>query len=130
MDNPNNDAFIKMPVVSGVDFSPDGCSLAVAHFNGRISLINFATRETIGEFAEHVSQLCSVRFSPDGLRLASCGNGKQEALKLWDVKSQRELLTLQVSGISHRQIEWSPDQRAIFLDNGSGGKLSAWRIPK
>lgn len=127
--DPDKATFLEMPVVSGVDISPDSQLLAVSHFNGRISMIDLATQETVGECAEHVSHLCSVRFSPDGKRLASTGNGEREAVKLWDVASRRELLTLRTPGASHRQIEWSPDQKAIFLDSGGGGRLSVWRVP-
>jgi WD40 repeat protein len=53
--------------------APDGRLLAAAD-GGRIRLVDLRTRRTLGEFSAH-DYITGLAFSPDGKRLASCGEG-------------------------------------------------------
>ena len=68
-----------------------------------------------------------MAFSPDGKRLATGSQGK-EAIKLWDVESHQELLTLEGQGSTFNRMAFSPDD-AILGCNTGRGLLHLWRAP-
>ena len=99
-------------------------------FGATIEIVDVQTRSRT-KLTGHLRHVGAVRFSPDGKRLAGAGSGANDALKLWDVESRRELLTLQVTigdGYSNRQIEWSPDGNSILMMGGDG-RVSIWSVP-
>jgi WD40 repeat protein len=69
----------------------------------------------------------SVAFSPKEPRLAAASSGS-EALRLFDVDSQQDLLTLPASGFLFEYTEWSADGNVIGSRNGRG-ELHLWRAP-
>jgi serine/threonine protein kinase/WD40 repeat protein len=88
-----------------MNFSPDGKRLAIytstigASAASPIMLVDVATVKTISRLDGHVWRTNQLLFSPDGTRLASLagGNGMpgtDTEIKLWDVATSRELLTL------------------------------------
>jgi len=78
-------------------FSPDSRLFAAARRMGIINLLQAETmREIIGD-RRFVNEASSVTFSPDGHRLAAGGAG-MESIKIWDVDSHQELLTLAARG--------------------------------
>jgi serine/threonine protein kinase/WD40 repeat protein len=110
-DSPTGDELGALPLedslIAGphMIFSPDGKRLAIfttgigASSAGPIMLVDVATVKTIGRFDGHLGRTNQVLFSPDGTRLASLagGNGMPGTgteIKLWDVATGRELLTL------------------------------------
>ena len=67
---------------SGVTFSPDGRTLAVACDDGTVRLWNLATRREVAVLNHGKPELRFVVFSPDGQTLVSVGaNG---TLRFWD----------------------------------------------
>ncbi len=116
--------------ISAFDYSPDGSLLALASSSRSIQLIDPRSGQSLGRLTGHTSTVRAVRFSPDGKRLASAGHGKLETLKLWDVATRREILTLEGQGgaYANRQVEWSPDGNAIVVMGGAGD-ISLWRVP-
>ena len=77
--------------VSGVAFAPDGKSIAVAENSGRVVLLNPADGKEIRCIGEPFpaddiratpvfSDMCLVKFSPDGRRLAVARGG----VRIWD----------------------------------------------
>lgn len=69
----------------------------------------------------------SVGFSPDGRRLAAGGNGSQ-AVKLYDLPSGQEVLTLAGTAASFIRVEFSPDGSMIAAVNEQR-ELHLWRAP-
>jgi WD40 repeat protein len=63
-------------------------------------------------------------FSPDGRRLFSTCGG-QEAVKLWDVGTRQELLTLAGTDSDIYLPRWSADGDVIL----AGPPWQAWRAP-
>jgi WD40 repeat protein len=69
----------------------------------------------------------SAGFSPDGQRLAIGSNGN-EAVKLWDLNSIEELLTLKGQGSMFDSVTFSPDGNLLASTNARG-ILHVWSAP-
>ena len=65
-----------------------------------------------------------IAFSADGRRLISTSGGR-EAVKLWDVGTRQELLTLGGTGSLLDAARWSADGDVIL----AGAPWQAWRAP-
>jgi WD40 repeat protein len=70
------------------------------------------------------NQALAIAFSPDGRRLISSSGGR-EAVKLWDVGTRQELLTLGGGGAPLYGAAWSADGDVIL----AGAPWQAWRAP-
>ena len=62
-------------------------------------------------------------ISPDGRRLLTSGAG---AVKLWDVDTGREVLTLKAPGVGTEAASFSPDGRKIWGGLDEDGRTWAW----
>jgi WD40 repeat protein len=72
----------------------------------------------------HLNAVFGVAFSPDGRRLISADGGR-EAIKIWDVNTRQELLTLAGTGSFLHQAAWSPDGDEIV----AGTPWQVWHAP-
>lgn len=114
--------------VHGVQFSPDGRTLACGGVGGQITAWDVSTRRELVTLRGHWGTAWGVAFSPDGRRLASSGEDPKDAVKLWDLEARRELLTLRADGQFFVTVRFSPDGGslvAISLD----GTAYLWRAP-
>ncbi|MFM1941874.1 MAG: hypothetical protein RI897_856, partial [Verrucomicrobiota bacterium] len=84
-------------VMQGGAFSNDGRWLAVLNDAGGCEVWDVMEGRRAGTVQGFLQGLHSVCFSPDGERLAIGSNGN-EAIKLWDVRTLQELVTLQGEG--------------------------------
>jgi WD40 repeat protein len=64
----------------------------------------------------------NVAFSPDGRRLVSAGG---ERLKVWDMQTGEELLTLKVHTGSVENVVFSPDGHRL-AGVGGDGMVTIW----
>jgi WD40 repeat protein len=69
----------------------------------------------------------SAVFSPDGTRLATGSNGG-EAIKLWDVASHHNLVTLEGQGSLIWRVGFSPDGDTLAAQS-ERGVLNLWHAP-
>jgi len=97
--------------VYGVDFSPDGKSIASAGFDGNFRLWNSQSGEELG-WRPHRSSIFSVAFSPDSETIASAS--ADNTIKLWDRHSGDEIKML--TGHSDRvtTVAFSPDGKTVI----------------
>ena len=70
----------------------------------------------------------SVAFTADGQRLAAGSGSGHEAIRLWDVQSKQELLTLASSGVVFAKTDFSPDGNILSSLDGPG-YLHLWLAP-
>jgi len=78
----------------------------------------------------HSRVSCSGAFrylSPDGRRLAA-GSNRREAVKLWDVETRQEVLTLSGEGSRFGVLNFSPDGRYLLAINDVG-LVHLWTAP-
>ena len=85
--------------------------------------------EPIGTLTGHADRVRAVAFAPDDQTLASTGDGM--TLRLWDLSTRGELLSLSVDGRGHA-LAFSPDETMLAVavttaDNH--GQVSIWDAP-
>jgi len=102
--------------------SPDGGLVASSTLGGEVRLFDPAKGELIEILHGHLNAALALAFSPDGRRLISTSSGR-ETVKLWDVGTRQELLTLIGSNPSLGR--WSADGDVILI----GAPWQAWSAP-
>jgi serine/threonine protein kinase/WD40 repeat protein len=108
-------------------FSPDSSRFAVVGSAGEGVLWQTRPPRLIARLGGFLQGLASVAYSADGQRLA-IGSDGNEAIKLWDVASLQELMTLEGEGSHFMDTAFSPDGEVI-ASNNSRGLLHLWRAP-
>jgi WD40 repeat protein len=106
--------------VYSVCFSPDGRFLAVASTHARraeVKVWDFQSG-TYERSIRHADDINAVAFSPDGRRLAGASNDK--TVRVWDVATGREALTLWGHQAQVNSVTFSPD--GTLLASGSADK--------
>jgi WD40 repeat protein len=105
--------------------SPDGGLVASSTVGGEVRLFDPAKGELTGPHLHgHLNAAYGIAFSADGRRLISAFGGR-EAVKLWDVGTRQELLTLGGTGSMLPAARWSADGDVIL----AGPPWQAWRAP-
>jgi eukaryotic-like serine/threonine-protein kinase len=104
--------------------SPDGRIIASSTYGGLVRLFDPIHGTLIGTLHGHLNAAFGLAFSPDSSRLISASGGR-EALKLWDVETQQELMTLPGIGSFLTAAAWSSDGNALLV----GPPWQAWRAP-
>ena len=87
----------------------------------------FARRE-LGTLRGHSGTAWGVAFLSDGRRLATGGGGPTDAVKLWDLATQREFLSLQGEGQFFAHLTFSPDRSTVMAMSFTG-VAHLWRAP-
>jgi WD40 repeat protein len=112
----------------GFQFSPDGSALAYATL-GTIHVWETKTWKDTAEISSQGSLWTSICFSPDGKRLASLTqNRDQPTARVWDVAKGTELLNLNGHKGMRGEIFWSLDGKTIVA--GGDSAIWVWDAPK
>ena len=80
--------------------------------------------ELIATLHGHLNGALGLAFSPDGRRLISTSSGR-ETVKLWDVGTRQELLTLVGTSTAVGGARWTADGDVIL----AAPPWQAWRAP-
>ncbi len=98
------------PPLPSIDVSPTDDLLAVAGFH-EVVLLSASSGEMKGRLVGLSPRINSVRFSPDGKRLAVVGGTPAVSgeVQIWDVASQQLELSLPVTYDTLTGASWSPD---------------------
>ncbi len=112
MDNPP--VYTRPPVITSIDYSPDGRLLAVAAFH-EVLLFNAETNERVARLVGTSERIESVSFSPDGKRLAVAGGSPARIgeIQVWDVEKHKLLLSVPTTFDTVYGGSWSPDGKLI-----------------
>jgi len=106
--------YTRPPVVTSIDFSPDGQLLAVAGFH-EVLLHQADGNGLVARLIGMSERIESVRFSPDGKRLAVTGGlpGRMGEVQVWDVAQRKLVLSAPVTYDTLYGASWSPDGTQI-----------------
>jgi WD40 repeat protein len=112
MDHPPT--YVLPPVVTSVDFSPDGKLLAVSGYHE--VLLHKADGSGIAARLVGLSErIESARFSPDGKLLAVSGGSpcRFGEVQIWDVAAKKLKLSVNVGFDTLYGVSWSPNGKMI-----------------
>ena len=107
-------------------YSPDGTRLAVTGQDGVVHLRHADGRGAPTPFLGHRDAVWSVDFSADGRRLATSGQDA-DGVRIWDVPTGREILTVRGHGASAAQVRFTPDGRLVSAHDD--GTVRIWQCP-
>jgi WD40 repeat protein len=96
-------------------FSRDGRWLATAEAGGPARVWDVAAGQVVHRLApRHERDFQGVAFSPDGRRLITTSNGPGPGVvKVWDLVTEQEILTLNGPGELYRGAAFSPDGQRL-----------------
>jgi WD40 repeat protein len=108
-------------------FSRDGKHFAAASFLGFAKVWETETFRPVATVGERSVPYYSVNFSPDGTRLIT-GSGPSEAITIWDLTTELELIRLEGKSSQYGRGRFSPDGN-VLAAWGTPGELHLWRAP-
>jgi len=102
------------PVVTSMEYSPDGSLLAVAGFH-EVLLWKSDGSELVARLIGMSERIQTLRFSPDGTMLAACGGrpAQMGEVQIWDIRKAKLLLSVPVGFDTVYGVNWSPDGKLI-----------------
>lgn len=113
------------PILS-ISFDSNGNTIASGAADGTVKLWNH-TGEFLYKFTEHKQSVFSVKFSPDGKKLASASLDNaiiiRNKLKKWEIEK-----TLTAHTDSVLDISFNPQDGNIIASAGEDGTLRLWNI--
>jgi WD40 repeat protein len=122
-------------IIRACAWSPDGDLLAIAGDHRLIEIYNTTTWERERVLSGHDGSILSLDWSPDGTRIAS-GEGTDQVLphyieenknniKIWDVTTGKELMTLSGHEDSVMSLSWSANS-TLLASASDDRNLKLW----
>jgi WD40 repeat protein len=114
--------YTRPPVVISLDYSPDGQFLAVTGFR-EVFVCKADGSAVPHRLVGNSERIETVRFSPDGARLAVIGGNpaRNGEVQVWDWANQKQILSVSFTGDTLYGGSWSPDGKLLAFgaaDNG------------
>jgi WD40 repeat protein/mono/diheme cytochrome c family protein len=108
--------YTRLPVVTAIDYSPDGQLLAIAGFH-EVLLQKADGSGLVGRLVGVSERIESVRFSPDGKKLSVAGGlpCRMGELQIWDVEKKSLELSVPVTFDTIYGASWSPDGTKVAV---------------
>ncbi len=102
------------PVITSLDWSPNGELLAVAGYH-EVLLHKADGSGLMARLVGMAERIESVRFSPDGTKLAVTGGrpARSGEVQIWDVAGHKLILSVPVTNDSVFGVSWSPDGKRV-----------------
>lgn len=113
-DSEHPPVYQRAPVIASLDFSPDGSVLAVAGFH-EVLLWKSDGSEIVARLVGMSERVQTVRFSPDGKKLAACGGrpAQMGEVQIWDVAKRTLTLSAPIGYDTVYGVSWSPDGKVV-----------------
>jgi WD40 repeat protein/mono/diheme cytochrome c family protein len=110
----NPPVYKQPPVLTAIDFSPDGKLLAVSGFH-EVLLHQADGSGIVGRLIGLSERVQSLAFSPDGASLAVVGGspGRFGEVQVWDVARRKLRFSISVTFDTLYGVSWSPDGSKI-----------------
>ncbi|MCA9179190.1 MAG: DUF1549 domain-containing protein [Planctomycetales bacterium] len=107
-------AYRRAPVLTSIDYSPDGKLLAVAGYH-EIRLLDAANGTLQARLIGLSPRIESVQFSPDGKQLLATGGipAQMGEVQIWDVEKKKLALSVPVTYDTVYGGSWSPDGKQV-----------------
>jgi len=102
------------PVITSLDFSPDGSLLAVAGFH-EVLLHKSDGCALVARLVGASERIESLAFSPDGKSLAVSGGnpGRFGEIQVWDIAKKKLRLSVPMTFDTVNGVSWSPDGKKL-----------------
>lgn len=106
--------YFQPPVVTSLDYSPDGMLLAVAGFH-EVLLYDAGGAKLQGRLVGLSERVQSIQFSPDGKSLAVAGGdpGRLGEIQVWEVATRKLTVSAPITFDTLYGLSWSPDSKTI-----------------
>jgi len=106
----------RLPVVTSLDYSPDGSLIAVAGFH-EVLLHKADGSGLAGRLIGLSERLQAVRFSPDGKFLAVAGGqpGRMGEVQVWEMEKKNLVVSVPIGYDTVYGVNWSPDGKLISV---------------
>ncbi|MBI3882050.1 MAG: hypothetical protein HY301_18560 [Verrucomicrobia bacterium] len=114
IDEKHPPVYQRPPVVTSLDFSPDGRLLAVAGFH-EVLLHKADGSGIVARLVGLSDRIESARFSPDGKFLAVAGGlpARMGEVQIWDVEKRKLTVSVPVGYDTVYGVSWSPDGKLV-----------------
>ena len=125
--NDNPPKYERLPVLTSIEFSPDGKLLAVSgyhevllHDASAVTAAGEGNPEPIARLIGLAERVESNIFSPDGKRLVVAGGspGRFGELQVWDVEARELIRSQNITFDTIYGASWSPDGKIIAFGCG------------
>ena len=108
--------YSRPPVITSIDYSPDGSLLAISGFH-EVIVRTANGAYLVARLVGMSERIESARFSPDGKRIAvAAGNPSRSGeIQIWDVESRSLSLSIPLTFDTVYGVSWSPDAKMVVV---------------
>ncbi len=104
------------PVISSIDYSPDGALIAVSGYH-EVLLHRADGSGLVGRLVGLSERVQKVKFSPDGKKLAVAGGlpARSGEIQIWNVAKRKLSMSIPVGFDTLYGVSWSPDGARVSV---------------